>query len=177
MRFIYGVACKSNSFSFYFFQCTNPFYEYTIMPSTIDEQLSAFWFHDITNKAKDSFLKMCLGKHMYSVLLGIYLEMELLADKVDIHFTLLEIAKEFSEVFTLICTPTSRVWEFQLFCHYSFLFNIWRVFYSQPSSSSVMRSWLDELNLQLFFRIAVHITLFLKKKFSSVYFGESMWAE
>lgn len=55
MRFIYGVASNSNSFSFYFFQWTNPFCEYTIIPSTIDEHLNGFQFRVIMNKAKNSW--------------------------------------------------------------------------------------------------------------------------
>lgn len=55
MRFIYGVASNSNSFSFHFFQWTNPFCEYTIIPSTTHKHLKGFQFHVIMNKAKNSF--------------------------------------------------------------------------------------------------------------------------
>lgn len=44
---------------------------------------------------------------MHSVLLGIYLEAELLVHSVHMHLALRDVAKQFSKVFILIYTPSA----------------------------------------------------------------------
>lgn len=124
-RVIRVVACISTWFILWLNMI--PYYRYTNYPFVypFDEILSSHFLTIKNNVVMNSVIKLLCG-HMFSVLLCIYIGVELLGHIIALCLTFWGTAKLFSTAATPFYIPTCRVWAFQFLhifdntCYYLF---------------------------------------------------------